>query len=518
MLVTQAGRRVVLGRRLAAGGQGEVHDVTSHRGQVFKRYFPAVLAKDPTLPRRLVAMIANRPGQWQERGSGHMVLAWPTDIVMEGGSFAGFLMPEIDITNTVELHRVTNPTDRSTATGPSNWLTGFTWQYLVGVAANLAAATKALHETSTTVIGDFNDRNIRVSKNALVTLLDCDSMQVTDPATRERFFCRVGLREFTPPELVNADWETTVRHPSSDLYALAIHLYQLLLEGEHPFRGVWGGTGDKPAVPQLARDGIWVYGSGPLSPRPTAIDIRLLPGSTLNLFKRAFEDGARNPNRRPQAAEWYTELTALGTNLRQCRSIPTHYYFNQLSHCLWCAHGSGTRTIRVGTAQVPGPDTTVQRPMPVPKPAVPLPPPVFATTTHRRSTRRTVIARALGIVAVAVVAGMFLSNHIPWSGAGSPPPPAAGRTKVTGALTHTWSNYADADGTAGPVIPAYSSVQVSCRLTGYQVRSGNRWWYRIASPGWDNRFYASADAFYNNDQTSGSLVGGPWVDEAVPMC
>jgi len=31
-------------------------------------------------------------------------------------------------------------------------------------------------------------------------------------------------------------------------------------------------------------------------------------------------------------------------------------------------------------------------------------------------------------------------------------------------------------------------------------------------------YYASADAFYNNGQTSGSLHGTPFVDNNVPNC
>jgi hypothetical protein len=50
-------------------------------------------------------------------------------------------------------------------------------------------------------------------------------------------------------------------------------------------------------------------------------------------------------------------------------------------------------------------------------------------------------------------------------------------------------------------------VQVACRVTGFRVSDGDTWWYRVASPGWDNTYYASADAFYNNGQTSGSLHG-----------
>src|SRR5262249_49722019 len=153
------------------------------------------------------------------------------------------------------------------------------------------------------------------------------SMQVTDPASGERFFCPVGMAEFQPPELRNADLSRTVRHPSSDHYALAIHLYQLLMEGEHPFRGVWNGGGDKPDVPVLARDGVWAgRAGGPLRPRPAAIGADLLPPEIRELFRRAFEDGAADPGRRPTAAEWHTALVGLENRLRQCATDGRHWY------------------------------------------------------------------------------------------------------------------------------------------------------------------------------------------------
>jgi len=101
-----------------------------------------------------------------------------------------------------------------------------------------------------------------------------------------------------------------------------------------------------------------------------------------------------------------------------------------------------------------------------------------------------------------------------------PPKPPQPTTvlETTGGETHTWTNYTNAGGVEGPTIPGQTTVQISCRLQGFKVANGNPWWYRIAQPGWDNRFYASADAFYNNGATSGSLRGTPWVDEAVPTC
>jgi len=55
-------------------------------------------------------------------------------------------------------------------------------------------------------------------------------------------------------------------------------------------------------------------------------------------------------------------------------------------------------------------------------------------------------------------------------------------------------------------------------VTGFAVADGDTWWYRIASSPWNSTYYGSADAFYNNGATSGSLIGTPFVDSNVPNC
>ena len=61
-------------------------------------------------------------------------------------------------------------------------------------------------------------------------------------------------------------------------------------------------------------------------------------------------------------------------------------------------------------------------------------------------------------------------------------------------------------------------MQITCAIQGFRVADGNTWWYLIASPPWSNQYYVSADVFYNNGRTSGSLLGTPFVDPAVPLC
>ena len=384
------------GRKLATGGQGEIFAVASPAGFVLKRYLRRTLDGDPALARRLGVMAGRRPAEWREAGSGHMNLAWPSEVVLADGRFAGFLMPAVDTRQTVELHRITNPTDRRTATGAAAWTKGFDWRYLVRTAANLAHATHVLHAAGV-VIGDFNESNIRTWREARVTLLDCDSMQIRDPVSGEWFFCRVGRPEFTPPELVRADWASTVRHPSSDLFALAIHLYQLLLEGEHPFRGVWRGDGEKPAVSVLAGRGIWAHqNGGPLVPRPAAISAGLLPPSIVAMFRQAFEDGAVDPGARPIAAQWHAALDGLAGQLRQCAANGAHFYPGSHDTCPWCRY-TPPPAWRPPPAQPPRPAIQV-RPAP-PRKRLP-----------RRSAYRAVAKRDRYAIVIAAVVLLALGG------------------------------------------------------------------------------------------------------------
>lgn len=108
----------------------------------------------------------------------------------------------------------------------------------------------------------------------------------------------------------------------------------------------------------------------------------------------------------------------------------------------------------------------------------------------------------------------------------TPTPPSSIITPTSGTVFETasevgagtFTDYTNADGALGQRVAAYQTIKVSCRLTGFKVADGNTWWYRIAQSPWNNGYYASADNFYNNGQTSGTLIGTPFVDSSVPLC
>jgi hypothetical protein len=98
-----------------------------------------------------------------------------------------------------------------------------------------------------------------------------------------------------------------------------------------------------------------------------------------------------------------------------------------------------------------------------------------------------------------------------------PPPPPSSRAETTGpAGSDTFDNPSNAGG-KGSRIGGNATIQISCRLQGFVVADGNNWWYRIESSPWAGK-YTPADNFYNNGQTSGTLIGTPFVDTNIPMC
>ena len=178
---------------------------------------------------------------------------------------------------------------------------------------------------------------------------------------------------------------------------------------------------------------------------------------------------------------------------------------------------------------IAGPAPTKPSPVTVPPPST-APPPAHPSTTAPPPAPRTTSSAAVPPPAKAdpsrPAPGKPTAPPPPTSAAPPPPPttsnpPAPAPStfaETTGGPTHTWTNYTNAGGSPGAVIPTNATVQIACKIQGFRVADGNTWWYRIASAPWSGTFYASADAFYNNGLTSGSLHGTPYVDPAVPTC
>jgi serine/threonine protein kinase len=326
------GSRLRVGRRLGVGGQGAVFEVADRPHQAVKVFSPRELTLNgPQLYEKLNYMVGNEPTN-PTAPLQHPSLAWPQEIVLHAsGEFAGFAMPLLD--RHLPMHQVVNPADRSNPSLPG-WIKAYDdWGRLAHTAANLSAAIQALHDASY-VVGDLNESNIFVTDRALVTVIDCDSIQVRTSAGKA-LLCRVGKAEFTAPEV--SDFKTELRTTHSDTFALAIHCFMLLMGGRHPFSGIWLGAEDKPSQIDLARQGLYcLSGSRLLQPMRGMPPADVLPQPIRDLFSKAFSYPS-HPESRPSAAMWHDNLRRLADELTTCPRDEGHKYSSHLPNCPWCA-------------------------------------------------------------------------------------------------------------------------------------------------------------------------------------
>jgi tetratricopeptide (TPR) repeat protein len=332
-------KAVQLERQFAGGGEAYIWTLFGNPASVAKIY------KSPSseYAGKLAAMVARRPVD-PSLASGHRSICWPESLLFDSSrQCQGFVMPRVDLSRNVPVFKLSNPGDRR-RTAPD-----FTWKYLVTMAGNIARVVDAINNLGY-VIGDINESNFLVADDARVTLVDCDSMQVPRPAGGY-YRCRVAKPEFYAPELQGHHPPDIDRKIIHDSFALAVLLFQILMEGFHPFQGVWKGPLDL-SIEERIQKGLFSYAGGNpmITPPPAAPPFDHLPKSLQTLFVRCFKDGHQNPSQRPSATEWKDALISLTSRLAVCSFSSRHVYSNHLSRCAWCY-----RTSKIGFDAYPAP-------------------------------------------------------------------------------------------------------------------------------------------------------------------
>jgi DNA-binding helix-hairpin-helix protein with protein kinase domain len=257
------------------------------------------------------------------------VAAWPRATLHSkgGGDLCGFVMPRM--TNHKELHVLYGPKSRYKE------FPSATWAFLAHVAMNCAAAFDSVHEKGA-VIGDVNARNILVSAQAMVRLIDCDSFQIV--AGAEQYLSEVGVPEYTPPELQGARFDSTVRSTNHDCFGLAVVIFHLLFMGRHPFFGAFTGGGDMP-MDRAIKEFRFVYGAEGFKKQmrapPFSLPLHFVTPEIGNLFELAFSrQGSRAD--RPSAARWMRALGDMTRGLRTCSTDASHKFPATAQSCAWC--------------------------------------------------------------------------------------------------------------------------------------------------------------------------------------
>ena len=319
---------------LGRGGEGAVYSLQSHPDLVAKIYHSN--RRTDAVINKLDVMI-NYPPRTEDDLTGHLFVAWPRHLVYDTASdVIGFLMPKVEKTHS--LFEYYNPALRRRHAPQIHYAN------LCSVAKSLATALDRLHGSGY-VVGDINESNAYITENEHVTLIDADSFQVTDYQTTPPtiYRCLVGKPEYTPPELQGISFAQIDRNIHHDRFALAVVIYQLLMEGTHPFRGRYTGAGEPPKVESCISSGFFLHSARrrvPLRPMPAAVEWDTLHEDIRALFRKCFDDGHSDPQARPAPREWVDALDEAMRDLKQCARNASHWYFDKQASsgapCTWC--------------------------------------------------------------------------------------------------------------------------------------------------------------------------------------
>jgi len=368
-----------VGNIIASGGEGDictVQDYTAKVAKLFRADTP--VKKLQTLENKITYMAQlydHIPSNVRNTVSAQ--ITWPEAALFDNsGKFRGYIMQKVSGHETLDCAYLESQRTKS----------NFTFGEKVIIAKNLCVAVNVMHSVLHCVVGDFNAKNIMVNtKSGTVYLVDSDSfhLRYTEEVRGRKLTgympTLVGRPEYLPKELhdyvINQNAQLdTLPQPSfnreSDLFGLAIHIFQLLMNGTHPY-GLRINPADRTDSFSVSKVDIgwvenikkerYVYSKSPdvvkrilgYLPPKFAPSYEVIPDYLQALFERAFvinsESSIKLSRRsgdgkyysdvtvRPSASEWYHTLDRFSKELKVCSVNPQHQYGRHLNKCPWCS-------------------------------------------------------------------------------------------------------------------------------------------------------------------------------------
>ena len=352
IVYTNQGERVNLaGKPLAQGGEGAIYQMNGRSRLVAKIY----LADPEGHREKIEAMVSVYSQIAGIQALEH--IAWPMGALYADASatrFVGFgmrCMPSHRKLEDVCAYPMPADIDMSQLEKVD---------YLI----ELCRMVDALHGLGQ-VIGDFNTRNVLVLENGCTPgMVDVDSFHVD--IEHQEYRCEVCMPGYNAPELLRAVRGTTYKDApgatftkATDRFALALHIFRLLMNGVHPYHCV--ALPDKngsypaplPVDKRIEQGATPFFANVPHVKVPSfAPDISAFPAYLTDLFQRAFVGSATDPSVRPTASEWCRALERYRLELRCCAADAHHWYSKSLSSCPYCAAEARATAKRASAAKV----------------------------------------------------------------------------------------------------------------------------------------------------------------------
>ena len=233
MYKTLSGKEIILSKKIAKGGEGEVYEIVGDSNNCIKIYYERV--RSPEKEEKLKYMVLNPPEDLQ--GITHKI-CWPKEVIYEEGKFVGFLMPKAFDDSLLPYHLCQPLIPKKLS---SQWHATFDRKTFKGITSrlklsvNIVAIVNRIHTTNKYIIVDLKPQNLLVTAFGKVSIIDLDSVQIVENK-KVLFKAPVSTPEYTPPEAseiikvksnISKDW---------DVFSLGVLVYEILC-GIHPYVG-----------------------------------------------------------------------------------------------------------------------------------------------------------------------------------------------------------------------------------------------------------------------------------------
>ena len=290
---------MTLGRTLGSGKEGTVYAIQGARQKAVKIFDEGRRADKRS---KIREMIRNPPDDLFKEVQGEPRLIWPQKPVrtVESSEFLGYAMLRIDTNDLQDAQKyASEKLDHSESSAKLRYL----------AAADLAFTIALVHQHGH-ALGDMHERNILVNTEN-ISLIDCDSFHIRGKYRSfggSTIYPRYAVRDSR-----NKD-DPVAEIQQADRFGLAVHIFQFLMGGQHPFVAVGEEATTGSTEIHLEGNQFPYHDPKPerLEPPDGVPDYTTIPRDIRDLFKRAFIDGKTRPRHRPKAIKWAKVLARVG--------------------------------------------------------------------------------------------------------------------------------------------------------------------------------------------------------------
>ena len=251
--------------------------------------------------------------------------AWPLARIMYGQKFVGYLMRYVKADPLSKIQSPLTSKRCSFKVNPRN---------LVKLSKNLFLALHIFKlNFPGSIFSDISSHNILVQSDGRPFFIDVDSIEYYDRNNKVRHIAKYFTEGYRSYEAIAGQ----SLNETSDCFALAIIVFQLLMNGKHPFAiksHTITGTTDFEQNILRGYNAYFNKSKDYTVPDGSYKIDEIMNQQLYDCFKQTFVTGLKEFLKRENAYSFYKALESLESEMKICRQGSGHYYLKR--SCQFC--------------------------------------------------------------------------------------------------------------------------------------------------------------------------------------